>query len=521
VITLSEIPERSAGTTRILAWTAAACITVSLLTMIAISLAGPSIVVPAMPRPFPGPPWWVSLRLPDDAVLFTAWGAAVAGAVGVGAGLAAVARGARPPVRSLLIASFIAAAAFAVLPPAGTTDTQSYAIDGNMAVLGHSPYVNTPLQMAGLGDKLAVNSPATWRHTLSDYGPLATAQEWVSAEIGGSSMAEITFWLKLWVVIAFAAVAALLDRVLRSDPAARLRAHLLWSVNPLVLWEIVASGHIDGLAVAFGLAGLIAARAEPGKVPSMARCAAAGALIATAAAIKSPFALFGLGAIWAVRRAPDAIASVIGGGLAVILPCYLIAGRPAVKVLFQRGDQVTWDNLYQVVYRPLDGVKFGVDTAPRHLVTIALVLFIAVALLALLRLPDRVPGLPGVTPALALSLGWIFCWPFQRPWYDVMIIALLALYPSSWLDTVVLTRLCFGAVTYMEAMLLNHHIWLQRVQLFQGEWVTSTVRLLAVAAFIWLCVSGRWGQPSGLRGLYSYPKVSLSSASYPDISSSR
>ena len=231
VNTVSDRNTRIAGKTRGLVWTAAACITVSLLVMIAISVAGPSISVPAMPHTSGAPPWWVSLGLPNDFVLFTLWAAAVVGAVGVGAGLVAVARGARPRVRPLLAASFIAVAAFAVLAPAGTTDTQSYAIDGNMVVLGHSPYVDTPRQAALQGDVLALNSPATWQQSLSDYGPIATAEEWVSAELGGSSMAQITFWLKLWVALAFGAVVLILDRLLRGDPAARLRAHLLWSLT--------------------------------------------------------------------------------------------------------------------------------------------------------------------------------------------------------------------------------------------------------------------------------------------------
>ena len=87
----------AAGKTRGLVWTAAACITVSLLVMIAVSVAGPSISVPAMRHtPAGGPPWWVSLGLPDDFVLFTLWGTAIVAAVGVAAGLIAVARGARP-----------------------------------------------------------------------------------------------------------------------------------------------------------------------------------------------------------------------------------------------------------------------------------------------------------------------------------------------------------------------------------------------------------------------------------------
>jgi len=476
---VSDRNTRAAGKNRGFVWTAAACITVSLLVMIVISVAGPSISVPAMTHTSGGPPWWVSLGLPNDVVLFAMWGAAVVGTVGVGAGLIAVARGARPRVRPLLAASFIAVAAFAVLPPGGSTDT--------------------PKQMALLGDKLAVNSPATWQHSLSDYGPLATAEEWVSAELGGSSLATITFWLKLWVAIAFGFVVLLLDRVLRDKPAMRLRAHLLWSVNPLVLWEIVASGHIDGLAIAFGLAGLVVLRFVPAdKRPTLLRCVAAGALTGAAAAIKSPYALFAVGALWALRRSPAGIASMLGGWAAVVIPSYLVAGTPAVSVLFQRGNQITWDNLYQVFYRPF-GIAggLGADHTPAHLATVALIVCVAVALLVFFRLPDLVPGYPGVTPALALSLAWVFFWPYQRPWYDVMIIGLLALYPRSRLDALVLIRLCFGAITYMEAASLPQYVWLQHVQLFQGDWITSSVRLLTALGLVWLCITGRWGaQPS-------------------------
>ena len=84
-----------------------------------------------------------------------------------------------------------------------------------------------------------------------------------------------------------------------------------------------------------------------------------------------------------------------------------------------------------------------------------------------------------------------------------MIIALLALYPSSGLDVVVLVRLCFGAITYMEAGHVAHYAWFQQVQFIEGEWITSTVRFLTAAALIWMCVTGRWGgrpdQPSAGR----------------------
>jgi len=364
-----------------------------------------------------------------------------------------------------------------------------------MIVLHHSPYVFTPATMVTLGDKLAVGSPPTWAHQLSDYGPIASAEEWVAAELGGASMALITFWLKLFVALAFGAVVLLLDHLLRDNPAMRLRAHLLWSLNPLLLWEIVASGHIDGLAIALGIAGLALLRFTPdGVKPTLTRCAAAGTLLAAAACTKSPFVLFIAAALWAVRRSPARIASLLGGWLWLTVVSYAIAGWPAVKVLSQRGQQVTWDNLYQVLYRPFGlAGSLGADKVPGWVFPLALALFIGVAALAFFRLPDRVPGLPAVSPALALSLAWIFFWPFQRPWYDVMIIALLALYPSSGLDVIVLVRLCFGAITYMEAAHIFHMPWFQHVQLIEGDWIMSAVRFLTAAALIWMCVTGRWG----------------------------
>ena len=70
-------------------------------------------------------------------------------------------------------------------------------------------------------------------------------------------MARVVFWLKLWNALAFGAVAFVLDRVLRRSPAARLRAHLLWTVNPLLLWGLIAAGHLDVLAAGVGVVGLL------------------------------------------------------------------------------------------------------------------------------------------------------------------------------------------------------------------------------------------------------------------------
>ena len=40
---------------------------------------------------------------------------------------------------------------------------------------------------------------------------------------------------------------------------------------------------------------------------------------------------------------------------------------------------------------------------------------------------------------------------------------------------------------------MPQYTWVQHVQLFEGDWVTSSVRLLTAAALLWLCITGRWG----------------------------
>src|SRR5689334_25321882 len=266
--------------------------------MIAISAAGPNVSVPAMPRPGGGPPWWHPLHLTATVATVSLWAAMALGCAGVIAGLVAVARGARPPVRPVLAAAFLAVAVLTVLPPAGSTDSISYAASGRTAVIGHSPYVMTPRQLQREGDPVgrqipSAEIPSSWMNAVSVYGPVATAAEWGAAELGGTSLARITFWLKLQEALAFAAVILALDRMLRADPEMRLRAHLLWSGNPLLPWAIVAGGHIDGLAVAFGLTGVAALRSRPareggGSPPAVpaAGAALAGLLIGVATGIK-------------------------------------------------------------------------------------------------------------------------------------------------------------------------------------------------------------------------------------------
>jgi len=430
------------GRARLLTGLAAGGIGHSILIMIAASAVRDSWMYPPIVLPVPGPPWGLqSAGVPVAVVTVALWTAVIAGLGGVIAGLAAVRLGARPSVRGLLVAAALAVAVLTVLPPAGSTDALDYAAYGRILALGHSPYVMTPYHLRLAHNAFARSVPVTWQHFVSVYGPLATLEQFLAAKLGGLSAARIAFWLKLWSSLAFGLVAFAADRLLRHDPARRLRAHLLWTINPLLLWGIVAAGHLDVLAAAAGLLGLLALgeqRGGPGAVrPTAARLVAAGALIGAAADIKANYVLFGLGAAWVLRRSPAALAAAAIAALGVLVPGYAWFGLPAVRALAARRDGLSADSFYHALLVP---------SLRPHLALIATAGVVAVAALTLRRLPDAIPGRPAVRAALALSVAWLFIWPYQFPWYDTMIICLLVLYPASRLDWLVLARVAAATI---------------------------------------------------------------------------
>ncbi len=493
----------AARLTRALAWAAVLGIGSSILIMIAASAVRHSPAVPLMPWPPGWPPLELGGHLPVAASYAALWAAVILGGGGVIAGLAAVARGARPPARLLITAAFVAVAAFAMLPPAGSTDTLNYATFGRIAVLDHNPYVMTPNQLARTGDPIGDLATQIWRRHGSLYGPLATVEQRAAAELGGTSPARIIFWLKLWNAIIFLGVVVGLDRMLRSDPARRARAHLLWSLNPLVLWgadgqrppghvrrrcQLLRAGH--GALPPGRAAGRVTARAgagqRPGPEPLVAL--AAGLLVGVAADFMLTYLLLAVALAWALRRWPAALLAAAAGLAVAVVPAYLWVGSPLVHSLLLRRGKVSADNFYQLF-----------SAAYRHplppSVDLAVVLvFGALALLLLWRLPDAVPDLPAIQPALAIGAAWLLVWYYQLPWYDVMIIALLALYPASRLDYVMMVQLTAGTLAMMPGgsplepplgwlRTLSHEIWF--------TW-TPLVLLGCAVAVIVLCLTGAW-----------------------------
>ena len=480
---------RGQPATRLLSWFAVTGITASILIIVAASSARHSVTVPLMPRPSGPLPVELPLSIPQPLVTFGLWTAAVAGGAGVIAGLAAIARGARYPAWLLLTAALLAVAALAVLPPAGSTDTVSYATYGRIALLGHDPYVMTPAQLHQIGDPIGQLSHLTWHHDPSLYGPLATAEQWAAAALGRTSAVRIVLWLKLANAVAYAGVVFGLDRLLRADPARRARAHLLWSVNPLVLWALMAGGHLDVLAAAASLAGLTMVRGDgPGARP--ARALAAGMLVGVAADVMLTYLLLALALAWALRASPARLAAALAGTCATVVPAYLAIGPAIFRSLDARQGKVGADTFYQLFSRSFR------DALPPSMTTAVDLAFVALAVLMLWRLPDALPGMPAVQPALAISIAWLFLWYYQLPWYDVMAIGLLAVYPASRLDWAVLGQLTAGTMALMPGVVgsvlrLRPH-WLGSVASVDTYWLMPVVLLACLVGLVWLCLSGAW-----------------------------
>jgi hypothetical protein len=451
---------------------------ISVACTFAVAVAGPSVMEPALPGRPGQPPWSLGLNPSPYLVIGLTAAGLAAGALGLVLALRAVRRGWSVPARVVLIAGLLAAAALTLVPPFGSSDHLSYAAYGRMLVTGHNPYTTTPAQLAALGDPVA-RAVQDWRGAPSVYGPLATAIQALASLAGGTSVRLTVFVLGLANLAAFAATALLLHRLTRHDPARQLRAALLWAANPVLLQVLVAGAHVDGQAVAFGVAAVavmspvVRPAAGQARGPATRRAALAGVLVGLGFAIKVTIALTGLGLALALgygcwrrreswREAGWPLAA-LGAGFAVTAGAALaIGGSALLRQTSQASDMVSIGSPWRVIRSAIHLAVTG--TAEADIVkagAVALAVLLAVLLIRGLAGPDRGPD-PGryATIAFALALAWLFAWPYVLPWYDALGWALLPLVPLAaggvaeglgWLLLARTTALGFGYLPARQA----------------------------------------------------------------------
>jgi hypothetical protein len=484
------------------------------------ALFGPSVMQPALDGGAGRPPYSLDAHpSPGLVIALTAAGVALSGS-GLALCLLAARGGWRFRPRALLCAGALAAAAFAFMPPVGSADHLNYAAYGRMAVTGNDPYATTARSLPADPVARAVQD---WRDTPTVYGPIATAQQTFASLIGGTSVRLTVFVMSLTNVLAFLATGLLLYRSARGDPRRELRAALLWTANPLLLFELVGGAHNDVLAIAFAVAGLAvfalpdSLRPRPREERGPGRCLAAGVLIGAGAAVKINVAIAGGGPLlvllaewWRTRGPAESgrasggraaavrVAALCGSAAAVTGLAYLAAGPHSFDQLSRASKSVSLATPWHLLAGAGGGLLVTVSRSAVQAGSVLLTVLLAVLLLRALPRPQVHPladpvGDETFRVAAALALAWLFAAPYALPWYDGLGWATVALLGSSWFDGILLARTCVLALAYLPARDprlagLPHDLdWLITVVRAQvTPWVlTLTLIALIAAAARW------------------------------------
>ncbi|MEV4581806.1 polyprenol phosphomannose-dependent alpha 1,6 mannosyltransferase MptB [Nonomuraea jabiensis] len=387
-----------------------------------------------------------------------------------------------PSARLLVLIGCTAAAILAFLPPSGSGDHLNYAAYGRMVTLGLSPYTHGAVDLPGDPIADAVEEP--WREEPSVYGPVATAVQAMASWIGGDSLRLTIFVLALFNAAAFIATGLLIDRFTRDDPTRRLRAALLWTANPLLLYQLVAGMHVDTLAIACMVAALLA-RSRP---------TGSGVLLGLGVAIKVNAGLVALGPAWELRRRPARLALMAACALAVVVIGYALVGPEAIAPMTRTSKSISHASFWKLVQGWLQSIV-GTGSAYRGEIQIGSLLVLALLAWSLLRLasrsrhpgPPRTPTPSNEAPVVAagLMVAYVFATPYILPWYDGLALGLLALVAASAVDGFVVAHLLVLSLAYLPARVEGQPEdldWLREVVRPQLAWALLA---LAVALVVW------------------------------------
>jgi hypothetical protein len=453
------------------------------LLLAGVAAAGDSAAVPGLGPATWYPSWDLTLHPSSGLVTVLLVGAAGLGGVTLLAGLRS---DFSLTPRQVVLAAVSAVFLLTLLPPLGSADHLSYLAYGRIAAAGDDPYVVDPGTWRGGTDPVAGAIQPPWQHTTSVYGPVATAAQAVVAWAGGGSLRLTVWFWEILCGLAFLAVALALDRLTGHDPRARSRTWVLWTLNPLLLGQLVLGGHLDVIAVAFAIGAIALAARRP--VP-------AGLLLGAAVGSKITFALFALAILWGLRERPrPELVRHVGvmalATLAVLVPAHLWSGRHTYDQLHQASRQVSLATPWRLVANPLDPM-FG-STVRDVVGPVAMGLGAVLVLLLLRRLQTVPTGISEQEPetaamaraAFALAAGWLLMTPYALPWYDSMVWAPLALLTPTLLDGALLVRLFVLVLAYIPGRVVGMSVRVEDITLGFRKSVAPWLELAVIVVVI-------------------------------------
>jgi hypothetical protein len=321
----------------------------------------------------------------------------------------------------------VAAGAIAIvvnITPVGSADIASYASYGRLAALGLNPYTHGPAALGKYNAYTQIVNPM-WRPTPSNYGPIATGEQWLAALIGGNRP-----WLTIWVLMIMMALAFLATGyVLMRTAENPVRATLMWVANPLLIVELVMGGHLDALLALVAIAAIALSR----RARTVRDDIVVGLLVGLAGGIKINAAYVALGIAipllhnrdWARLVRTMSIAGVTAAAL-----YYLTWGFGALKPLASASQMIispTIWRLLQVWCQQIDPNSYTTITKIIGFAWIPLMLLLAWYLYN--RLSPDVPTVVAAT--CALTFAWAIAATWSLPWYASIAWVTLALLPRN------------------------------------------------------------------------------------------
>jgi hypothetical protein len=316
-------------------------------------------------------------------------------------------------------------------------DVYSYIAQGDLLRLGLDPYKVAPAALAAHGQQpvLGAVSPF-WRHTTAPYGPLFLALVSPVSAVAKDHQVLAALIVKVLDALGLVLLGGFVPRLARAVGTDPRRAAWLAVLSPLVLLQIVAAGHNDGLMAGLMVAG-VALALEKKTIPAVALCALA-AMIKLPAAAACVFI-----AVAAARSEPD-------GRAQVQLLLRSAAAFVSVVVVVSIATTVDFDWLSTGVFSSpgkthlalTPAIALGYTTASvlhdlgvsakpvsveSAFVGVAGALVIVVALVLLWRVRRNTLVCDLGIVLLAAAIGGPAAWP----WYLIWGLALLAAWPAS------------------------------------------------------------------------------------------
>lgn len=290
-------------------------------------------------------------------------------------GYRAVAAG-QQPIRTAWV--FAGAAVFSaellLAYPATAADVFGYIADGQLLALHHvNPLVVAPIAFP----QDAIVPFLVYPGEPSQYGPLWVALSGAMASLTSTDLLQEVLGYKLIAVVAHLANGAVIyqiaARLTRSAERGRCSAFLfLW--NPLLLWEMAANAHNDGLMLLFGLLG-IWLFVEGRDLLALA-CVSLGALVKVPIALIGPVLFVGI-----LRR--NRVRALEGAFLGLVLAALVYRSfwaGPQTLTALQRSDLFTAS--LAAVLRLALLPEFGLDVASSVARTVSLSAFSIIAVLS-------------------------------------------------------------------------------------------------------------------------------------------